>query len=292
MKRVGITFVAVSLLMTLGFGEEKTFSILVSGGMTRLSPHDLNSFLQDYTRYFNSFTGASGAGNQRDSPKTMRSSAEFELTLLVQAAPHLFLTFGSGFVSAALESDPLIRSYSDIEVKLSRTDRIRSIPIRVGLLYSWPLSRRLSLSPHVSLDAHISSFKETCCEETKDLAFDVLAGSSEWEIRTKAFSWGSTWGLSLGFDLSGTVSLFLDGGYRRARLGGFRGTQTRSESGVVESEGDFRLLYYEFYSDWMEAECSYLNLPLACGSTGLHLLRDGVLDLSGPYLKAGLWVSF
>jgi hypothetical protein len=292
MKRMGIILGTVFLFAISGFSAEKTFSFVISGGMTRLGPHDLNSFLQDYARYYLSFGTPTGADGQGEVAKTLRRSSEFELTLLVRAAPRIFLTFGSGFISARLESDPLLLSYSDLEEKLSRSDKIRSIPVRLGLLYSWPLSRRLNLSPHVSLDAYISSFKETGCEETKDLAFNVMAGCSEWDIRTNALSWGSTWGLSLGFDLAGGVSLFLDGGYRRARLGGFRGTQTRSENGVIESESDFRLLYYEFYSDWMDTGYKYLNLPMAYGSAPLDLVRDAVLDLSGPYLKAGLRISF
>jgi len=86
--------------------------------------------------------------------------------------------------------------------------------------------------------------------------------------------------------------LSLDGGYRRARLGGFRGTEVRSDNGRIESEGDFRLLYYEFYADWMETGYKFLNLPFASGSISLDVVRDAVLDLSGPYLKGGLRISF
>lgn len=291
MKKMGITLGTLFLVATFGFSGEKTFSLLISAGMTRLGPHDLNAFLQDYARYFNSLAGLTGAAHQRDT-KILRSSADVELTLLAKVAPHLFLTFGSGFTRAALESDPLVRSYSNLEVKFSRVDKIRTIPIRVGLLYSLPFSRRLSLNPHVSLDAYISSFKETGCEETKDLSFDVLAGCYEWDIQTTAFSWGSTWGLSLDFALSATVSLFLDGGYKRARLRGFHGTETHFDDGRIASETNFRLFYYEFYSDWMQTVSRHLNLPNAPGSTALDLVRDAVLDLSGPYFKAGLRVSF
>jgi hypothetical protein len=292
MKRMGIILVTVFLLTTFGFSAEKTFSLLVSGGMTRVAPHDLNSFLQDYTWYFNVFAGITGAAYHRDVPKTLGTSTEFDLTLLVQVAPRIFLTFGSGFISAGLESDPLLQAYSDHEVKLSRTDRIRSIPVRIGLLYSWILSRRLSLRPHVSLDAYISSFKETGAEERTDLEMNQRLAHDEWDIQTTAFSWGSTWGLSLDISLSTAVSLYLDGGYKRARLSGFQGTETRFDNGIIESERDFRLLYYEVSSDGAGSGQKFLNLPMASGSTQLDIVRDAVLDLSGPYLKAGLRISF
>jgi len=292
MKRMGITLGAFFLLAIFGLSHEKTFSFVISGGMTRLAPHDLNVFLQDYARYYFSFAGLTGAAGRSDAPKTLRSSAEFELTLLFRAAPGLYLTLGSGFIGAGLESDPLLQSYSDLEVKLSRVDSIRSIPIRIGMLYSWPLTRRLSLRPHVSLDAYISSFKETGYEERTDLELNQRLAHDEWDIQTKAFSWGSTWGLSLEVDLSTMVSLSLDGGYRRARLGSFHGTDVRFDNGVIESEGDFRLLHYEFYADWMKTGYNFLNLPMASGSTQLDIVRDAVLDLSGPYLKGGLRVSF
>jgi hypothetical protein len=296
MKKMGIMLGALLFLATFGFGAEKTFSLLVSGGMTHVAPHDLNSFLQDYARYYLHPVDPSyyivTSDNQNLVTKELKYSSELELTLLVRVAPRIFLTFGSGLVSAGLESDPLIQSYSDLEVRLSRNDRIKSIPIRVGLLYSWPLSDRLSLRPHISLDAYLSSFKETGYDETKGLGDYPFLARDEWDIRTTAFSWGSTWGLSLDLGLSATVDLSLDGGYRRARLGSFRGTEVRFDNGVIESEGDFRLLYYEFYADWLKTGYNFLNLPMASGSTQLDIVRDAVLDLSGPYLKAGLRISF
>jgi hypothetical protein len=298
MKRTGIILAGIGLLATFGAAGEKTFSLLISGGMTRLAPNELNAFLQDYAYYYLYAFDASydiiidESARPDLISKELGRSSEFEITLLVRVASRIFLTFGSGFISAGLESDPLLQTYGDLEVRLSRNDRIRSIPIRIGLLYSWPLSRRLSLRPHVSLDAYLSSFKEKGGEERESLGDYPFLARDEWDIQTRAVSWGSTWGLSLDLSLSTAVSLFLDGGYRRARLSGFQGTETRFDNGVLESERDFRLLYYEFHSGQMETGFRYLNLPMACGSTPLDIVRNAVLDLSGPYLKAGLRISF
>jgi len=284
MKKLGIVLGAFCLTATLGFGGEKTISFLISGGMTRLAPHDLNFFLQDYARYYLYYVD--GTADQNPLSKELRTSYEFELTVLVRMAPRLFLTLGSGLIRAGLESDPLLQTYSELEIKLSRSDTIRAIPIRIGLLYSWPLSRQLSLRPHLSLDGYISSFKETGYEERKDLEDNHIFGQYEWEIKMSTFNWGSTAGLSLDVALSGTVSFSVDAGYRRARLTGFHGTD------VLSSSGKFRLLYYEFYSDWTKSGYKFLNLPFATGSTSLDVVRDAVLDLSGPYFKAGIRVSF
>lgn len=290
MKRLGIILALVGLSAVLGFGGEKTFSLLISGGITRLAPNDLNSFLRDFARYYLYYIDPSDGQNHIS--KELGRSSEFDLTLLVQIAPRIFLTFGSGLISAGLNSDPLVKSYGDLEVKLFRSDKIRSTPLRLGLLYSFPLSHRLSLAPHVSLDAYFSSFKDTGYEERTDLEDNRLLAHDEWDIQTTAFNWGSTWGLSLDISLSARVHLSLDGGYRRARLGGFQGKETRFDNGMIESERDFRLLYCEFYSDWMETGYNFLNLPLACGSIPLDIVRDAVIDLSGPFLKGGLRVSF
>lgn len=290
MKRLGIILAFVGLSAALGFGGEKTFSLLISGGITRLAPHDLNTFLRDFARYYLYYIDSSGGQNHIS--KGLGRSSEFELTLLVRISPRIFLTFGSGLISAGLHSDPLVQSYGDLEVKLSRFDKIRSIPLRLGLLVSWPLTRHLGLRPHVSLDGYMSSFKETGYEERMDLGDNRLLAHDEWDIQTTAFNWGSTWGLSLDISLSAIVHLSLDGGYRRARLGGFEGSETRFDNGMIESERDFRLLYCEFYSDWMGTGYKFLNLPLACGAIPLDIVRNAVIDLSGPYLKAGLGISF
>jgi len=290
MKKTRIILGVFCLSATLGFGGEKAISFTISGGITRLAPHDLNSFLQDYARYYLHYID--GTTDQDFISKTLRRSSELEFTLLLRVAPRIFLTFGSGLVSAGLESDPLLQTYGDLEVKLSRDDTIRAIPIRVGLLYSWPVSRRLSFCPHLSLDGYISSFKEMGNEERRYLDSDSIFARDEWEIKTRTFSWGSTAGLSLDVAISGMLSLSLDAGYRRARLAGFHGTDARSESGQFLSERDFRLLYFEFYSDWTKTGYKFLNLPFASGSTSLDVVRDAVLDLSGPYLRGGLRLSF
>ena len=298
MKRVGIVLAAIGLSAALGFGGEKTLSLLISGGMTRLSPHDLSAFLQDYAYYYlhafdPSYDLIIHESARPDlTPKELGRSSEIEIAILVRVAPRIFLTFGSGFINAGLDSAPLLQTYGDLEVRLERADRIQSVPIKVGILYSWPLSPRLNLRPHVSLDAYLSSFKETGYEEREGLGDYPFLARDEWDIRTRAVSWGSTWGLSLDLGLSAAVSLFLDGGYRRARLSGFQGTESRFDNGRLESERDFRLLYYEFAMDGAGSGYKFLNLPLACGSTSLDLVRDAVLDLSGPYLKAGFRISF
>jgi len=268
---------------TLGFGGEKTFSLLVSGGLTRIDPRDLNNFLKDYADYYLDYI--EGIPDRNMIVRDLRTTYELEFTLLVRAAPRVFLTLGSGFILASLESDPLRRSYPDFDKTIFRTDRIHSIPIRFGLLYSWPLSRRLSLRPHLSLDAYLSYFKDEGYEKREYPEEDYI-GRYEWEVKAHAFSWGSTTGLSLNLALSETVSLSLDAGYRKARLASFH------ETDVHSANGEFRLFYYEFYSDWTKREYRLLNLPTTSGSASLDVVRDAVLDLSGPYLKAGLRVSF
>ncbi len=281
MKKIQVVLGMFCLLGTLAFGGEKTFSLLISGGLTRIDPRDLNNFLRDYARYYLYYN--SGTAGQNVTSQELRTTYELDFTLLIRAAPRIFLTFGAGFIQANLESDPLLQSYGDLELTLSRTDKIRSIPIRFGLLYSWPLSPRLSLRPHLSLDGYISSFKETGYEEIRFLEQEYT-NQYEWEIKTSAFSWGSTAGLALDLALSGTVSLSLDGGYRRARLAGFHGTSSASR--------EVRLLYFEFYSAWTKSSYKLLNLPTAFGFNSLDVVRDAVLDLSGSYLKAGLRIVF
>ncbi len=283
MRKLPIIVGVFCLMGTLGFEGEKTFSLFVSGGMALINPRDLNNFLQDYARYYIGYIA--GTAGQDVVSKELRTSLELEFTLLIRAAPHMFLTFGSGFIQASLESDPLHKSYGDPEVSLSRMDRIQSFPIRLGLLYSWPLSPRLSLRPHLSLDGYISYFQDEGYEERKFLEEDYIA-RYEWKIKTHAVSWGATAGLALEAALSETVSLSLDAGYRRARLAGFHNTD------VSSANGEFRLFYYEFYSDRTKNNYKFLNLPSASGSTSLDVVRDAVLDLSGPYLKAGLRLAF
>jgi len=283
MRRFPIILAMFCLLGTLSFGRERTFSFLVSGGLTRINPRDLNAFLQDYADYYLYYIN--GTAGPEMATRELRTSYELEFTLFVRAAPRMFLTLGSGFIQARLESDPLLQSYGDLRVSLFRTDRVQSFPIKLGLLYSWLVSRRLSLCPHLSVDGYISRFSDQGYEERNFQDPDYI-NRYDWTISTHALSWGATAGLALDIAFSERVSLWLDAGYRSARLSGFHGTDIRS------ANGEFHLFYSEFYSDWTKRDYRFLNLPSAYGFTSLDVVRDAVLDLSGPYLRAGLRVYF
>jgi hypothetical protein len=262
-----------------GFGGEKTFSLFVCGGLTGINPLELNDFLRDSARHYVRYD-AGDAGLDMTS-RELRTSYDFEFTLFVRIAPRVFLTFGSGFIKADLESDPLVKSLGDLEISLFRNDKIHSIPARVGLLYSWPLARRLSLRPHVALDGYISSFEDKGNEKWNYLDEGYIS-QYPLEVKTHAFSWGSTAGVTLDLALSDRVSLSVDAGFRRARLTGFH------EADKSSAGGEFRLLYYEFYSEWTKSWYKFLNLPFSAGSPSFDIIRDAVLDLSGPYLRVGL----
>ena len=86
--------------------------------------------------------------------------------------------------------------------------------------------------------------------------------------------------------------LFLDAGWRIARLSGFSGRYQETYNGESEDPVEFRLLYYEENEEWLNTVFKRFNLPGGWGGGTIAFAHEAVIDMSGFFLKAGLRVSF
>jgi hypothetical protein len=270
-----------------GLAAAEKFSLRISYGAARINPADLNHFLSDFA------ATRKDAGYSLAEPalKTLDWSSDFEIAAAVLLDAHVSLLLSAGFVGAEQIGNDIDYSTGYAGGTWARNDRIRAFVARLGASYALPLSSRLTLRPHASVDGYWSSFQDDG-SETYGWNGEAPQAEHEWTVNATAFNFGFTVGLGLDVAVWSKLSLSLDAGWRQARLSGFAGNLQKYEYGIAAPLQEFRLLYVEQYVDWLKTTYRLLNVPELFGGTVVRVLRDAVLDLSGFYASAGIKISF
>ncbi len=288
MRRWATVFLLLAVLAP-GLAAAEKFSLRISYGAARIDPTDLNSFLSD----FPVSRKDSGYSLAEPALKTLDWSSDFEIAASIPLDSRVSLLLAAGFVGAEQMGNDIDYSTGYGGGTWARNDRIRAFAARIGASYALPLSERLTLRPHVSVDGLWSTFQDDG-SETYSWNADPPHIEQEWTIETSAFNFGFTAGLGLDVAVWSKLSLSLDAGWRQARLSGFTGNMQWSQPvyGMASTIQEFRLLYAEQYVDWLKTTYRLLNMPEMPGGAVVRVLRDAVLDLSGFYASAGIKITF
>ncbi|GEM_PF-964803 len=262
-------------------------SLRISTGWSLISPRELNDYLKDFVRSYQSLYGL---GVSHDTTRTFSWARDFELALDIPLRHGLSLSAAAGLISATREGNAFTIEWGTVSEDVVRDDRIRSLAFRLGLAYDLPLSRGLRLRPHAGLDAYWSFFDDA---GTRTTFYEGWGDNvSAWTAHAQAFNLGGTAGLALDATVFKKLGLFLDAGWRMARLSGFSGRYQETYNGEPEDPVEFRLLYYEESEEWLNTVFKRFNLPGGWGGGTIAFVHEAVIDMSGFFLKAGLRVSF
>lgn len=267
--------------------ETGRVSLRISSGGSLISPRELNDYLKDFVRSYQSLYGL---GISHDTTRTFSWARDFELALDIPLRHGLFLSAAAGLISATREGNAFTIEWGTVGEDVVRDDRIRSLAFRLGLAYDLTLSRRLSLRPHGGFDAYWTFYDDSGSRTSHYEGWGDNVNS--WTAQTQAFNLGGTIGLALEATVFKKLGLFLDAGYRLARLSGFSGSYQETYNGAPEEPVEFRLLYYEESEEWLGTSFKRFNLPGGWGGGTIAFVHEAVIDLSGFFLKAGLRVSF
>ncbi len=267
--------------------EERRVSLRISQGWSLISPTELNDYLKDFVR---SYKDVYGLAISEDTTRMFRAASGFEIAVDVPLRHGLILTASAGLLSAVREGNAFTIEWGTVSETVVRNDRIHAASARLGLAYDLRLSNRMSLRPYGGLDAYWSLYDD---DGTRASGYESWPDNVQtWTASTHAFNLGWTAGLILDGTVFRKLGLFLDAGFRMARLSGFSGRYAESWNGETQDPVDFRLLYYEESQDWLDTVYKRFNLPGGWSGGVISFVHEAVIDLSGFFLKAGLRVSF
>jgi len=266
--------------------DAEIFSVRLSYGAAHIAPSDLNDFLADFVRARRD-AGYSLTGGLR----SLDWSNEFEVAFRVPLSARLSVLASAGLIGAEQSANDFGFATDSGTGNYTRTDRIRSIAVRLGLAYAVPLSGRLTLRPHAGLDGYWTSFQDS------GGAFFGLSGWEpqaewEWTANTNAFNFGYTLGVGLDIALGSRLSVGLDAGWRGAKLTGFEGKIQVIQAGLAADPQNIRVSFSRESIPGLNGDYAALNLPFLWPGGMIKGTRDAVLDLSGIYGSAGLKISF
>jgi hypothetical protein len=293
MKRTVAFLVAAAFLAGTGVCAGGDWALRGSGGPGWISPDDLNAFLRDYVR---SHADESGSPARGPGFKTIGRSGEFELALFIPVETRLHLLASFGALRASATGNAFSMDYPAVAADYARDDRIRTYFVRLGAMYCWPVSGRVSVNPYAAAEGYWSTFEDSGSWSFKSLSTGDRVLWMDWTERASAFNSGFSLGVEIEVGLFPSARLSVDAGFRRARLTGFKGdvrsTWNYPGGSSSEDKKDVVLYYYEYAGPDPDLNYGTLNLPDIWGGRRLNLFREAILDLSGPYLKAGIKISF
>jgi hypothetical protein len=293
MKKAIAVCVVLIGLAPLAVGARKPWLLRFSGGLSWISPDDLNVFLRDYVKSQESAAGspARGAGF-----RTVGRSSDFEATLLIPVDPRVHILAGFGVLRAPSAGGEFAVTYPAVDASYVRDDMVRSAFGRLGIAWTVPIGGRLSLRPYAAGELHRVTFEDAGGWTYVSLTTGEKVLWMDWRNTARALRPGFAAGIEVETALVAPLRISLDAGYRLARLSGFKGdfhSTWNYPGGSSPTDLSDRPLYYYEYADYgFSGVRGGLKLPDIWGGARFTLVRDAVIDLSGLYLKAGLTFAF
>jgi hypothetical protein len=252
------------------------FSIRLYGAPALMSGGDVNDGMQGYTDYWSLLAETAGYSvNGTFGPA--RFGLEFGGDIVFQIGPNLGIGLGAGYINASRESA--------IELKgggMTLPETIKpaygSVPIRLGLFYTIPVSSKLSVvlsgGPELHL-AHASTF------------WTLTEGSDVIRQENTVTGTGLGFQAAAAFELklSPSIGLLLEIAGRFAKFGGLTGTFKESVgSDSIEETGTF----YAVEIPGVGSERFLFVYVNSTTPTGYASVREAKLDLTGGSLRLGL----
>ncbi len=280
--------ILILVLASSGHAGERRISFKLTGGVSRSSLGDVNSYLDGYSRF--AIDDLRGAGYVQDKAfESYHLGQDVQLEVMVPVTNRLSLGLGVGWIQIHKRQNSLSLQ-SSFSVLTSTLDHaVRAIPLTAALDWSWPIAPKWVLHIETGAGLYRVKFNETG-ESLLTYKTGGFGYTKTWEAKADASGLGLFAGIGLETKLTRNLSLVVEGAFRRARIAGFSG-QTVSRFNNSESEQPFDLFYYEFYSGWSQQAYPALSLPDAERGYPLNVFREGAIDLSGWALKAGLRIS-
>lgn len=269
------------------YAGERKLAFKLTGGVSRSSLGDVNSYLVGYSHYEIDDLRDNGYVQDKAFEK-YHFGQDVQIEVMVPITGRLSLCAGFGTIQVHKKQNSLSLQ-SSFSILTSTLDHaVRAVPITAALDWSWPVAPKWAIHIETGAGLYISKFSENG-ESLLTYKTGGVGYTKTWEAEAHASGLGVFGDIGLEAELTRNLSLLVEAGFRRARISGFSGqTRTRFNNNNWESEQPFDLFYYEFSVRGYQQVYPALSLPDAQRGYLLRVFREGVIDLSGWTLRAGL----
>ncbi len=198
-------------------------SFKLQGGLEWLKAGDVNSVTEAYfnmLKYGGSLEGFTQTGGKY---RPLHLGYEFGGDFIVQFNPFIGIGIGTGYIQSSRTSS-MILSLSSQKESFIADSRLSSVPIRLSLFLSLPVSRKINLTANAGTGYYISQYY------------------SQWQIRDKNGDWdldrinayhdafGFQGGLGLEYKTARNIDFFIEAQARYAKLTDFLGIDDHTDN--------------------------------------------------------------
>jgi len=261
-------------------------SVRLYGGFNWMAAGDVNKGADGYFELFDLYT-ALGPYTAEGGYRALHASYDFGGDVIYQITPRLGVGVGAGYLRGSRTSRMSIGDGATTLLTVSGGPTLSAVPIRLGLFYNTPFSRKIDLVAGVG-GAYYAGLKFEALTrlENSPTAWQEFSFSAQSSSANLGFH-GS---LGLEYKLSPTMGFFVEAVGRYARFKNFGSatmTSLDSDGDTITTEGKLYLVTEDILSGQITL--------LAVSSTPPTLetgVREPKFDLSGFSLQAGLRIRF
>jgi hypothetical protein len=228
--RMAIAFLAVLTLAVFGLASpaaaaDGRFTIRLYGAPGLFSGGEINDVrgLADYYNYLADAAGFTVGGEYKPAHFGLEAGVDFIFNL----TPRVGIGLGVGYLNAARESVITLTSGSS-EFTQTLRPAYGSIPLRLGVFWTIPVSSRMSIALSAGPEIH---FARASTSWQLDQGPDFI----RYENDVTGMGFGFHGAAAVEIKLSGRIGLLLEIAGRYARFGGLTGTATYSDAYASES---------------------------------------------------------
>ena len=270
------------------------FGFRISGGLSFPRVGDLNRVLgkEIESYYFPSGTSVDGEIVK------IQKAVDIDAEILIHITPHFGLTLGSGYISARnpKNKSSFTATYSGSSVVIKDEMIMSSVPLRLGLFYSFPITSFF----RIYLTSGLGFYFARCSEYE---SYEIPAYNNyiieKWEASGSGL--GFHGGLGFEIDVTRNFGFVLEANGRYARIDGLSGTYDHDARGIMkmyingldpQEEGDLYYFEYIAFTPELLPELMIRNSKPGNPYVTVENVRLAIVDFSGFSLKFGMKFSF
>lgn len=263
--------------------SKKKFEFKLTGGFTYMVIGDLNDHLVDWNKTRRrSIEGAGGTILKESQP--LHWGGEFIGELLYNFDNSFTVSIGIGYIRGS-HTDSAETLLDTVTGKNDHDTRVSAVPVRIGGVYSIPISNKTRISLGTGLGYYCSKFEKFYRREPGD-GYWI---NSDFSGKGGGLGFDGTIGFE--YSVSNNIALVVEGQGRYAKVSGISGSRDR-----IDSNGWSDSIVGDYYTLEREREPGIWSRVFniaeeAPSGEGIRNVRDGVIDLSGFTIRIGLKIG-
>ena len=262
------------------FNFKKRLSFKLYSGYNYLNMGDLNTWIESQNNYY-ATAALKWIASVPEQFETLHSGLSFGGELLIDLTSKWAVSFGIEHIYMKNKSGLTYIDYYNDEFKHFLTSVIKTIPLKVGVYYSFPINPKIKFFLNTGVGYYFA-------QSSQDYHFQYDDYWAAWQRDMSSSDLGFHGGIGFEYNIKKYLSLVFEGRGIYAKIDSFEGTiKTNNSTGAeYTQEGIF---YY-----WEE-----LDKSLGIGTSHIvpekpepiwyrRDIRKFTLDLSGVSLRVGI----